>query len=100
MKVTYEFDTASEDYDYQEHEMYKQALNMAMALNKIFETWRSWVKYDAYPMINEYTEYWDDLDEEKKNFYLDHKIPDLDKMRGEMYEILQDTGVNLEKMGY
>ena len=99
MIVKYIFNTASEDYDYHEHEMYKQAFDTAHALSEIQDKMRSWLKYDATPIVDERSFFWEDLTEEKKRFYKENKIPDVDKMTDEIYEIIGDN-VNMEKMGY
>ena len=100
MKVIYEFNTLDENYDRSEHEMYKQAFNMMIAIYRIQDQLRDWVKWDSYPIINEYTEYWDDLSEDKKKFYKEHKIPDIDKLVDAIYNIIEDAGVRMEEMGY
>ena len=99
MIVKYEFNTASEDYDRAEYEMYKQAPDMAHALFEIDNRMRSWLKYNQCPMINETSFFWEDLTEEKKQFYKEYQIPDIDKMTDEIYDIIREN-VNMEKMGY
>ena len=100
MKVTYEFDTNSENYSLTEHEMFKQALNMCVALGKIQDLMRSWYKYDNYPICNEYSDFWEYLTEERKQFYKENKIPDIGRMTQEVYDCINDSGVNMEKLGY
>lgn len=98
MKITYEFDTMSEDYDLSEHEIIKQSTNFYVALVRIQDTIRSWVKYNSCPIIDEHTFYWDDLSEEKKAFYKENKIPDIDKMAEEIYGVIDSAGVNMDKI--
>lgn len=100
MKVIYEFNTMDENYDRSEHEMYKQSFNMMIALSRIEDELRSWRKWESYPIIDEYSEYWNDLSEEKKKIYLDNKTPDIDKMIDKIYNIIRDAGVRMEEMGY
>ena len=100
MKVTYEFNTTDENYDRSEHEMYKQAFNMMIALSRIEDEIRSWRKWESYPIIDEYSDFWNDLSEEKKNFYKEHKTPDIDKIVDKIYDIISDAGVRMEEMAY
>lgn len=99
MKVKFEFDTGDENFSYHELEMYKQAEDLAHALFEIQNRMRGWLKYDDIPYIDEKTFFWDDLTEEKKQFYREHKIPDIDRMVDEIKNIINEN-VNMEKMGY
>lgn len=99
MIIKYIFNTASEEYDAQEHEMYKQAFSSAHALYEIQNRLRSWTKYDDYPIVNENSFFWEDLTEEEKKKYKNNKIPDIDKMVEEINEIINDN-VDMEKIGY
>ena len=99
MIVQFTFDTASENYDSHELEVHKQALDMACALSEIQDKMRSWLKYDAVPYVDESTFFWDDLSEERKQFYKENKVPDVDRMTDEIYDIIGEH-VNMEKMGY
>lgn len=100
MKVKYEFDTMDENYDRSEHEMYKQSFNMMIALSHIEDELRSWRKWDSYPVVDEYSEYWDVLPEDRKEFYKNNKTPDIDKIVDRIYDIIEDAGVRMEEMGY
>lgn len=51
MKVIFEFDTESENFNPIELERYKQVDNMAKALGEILEKARSWDKYDERTAI-------------------------------------------------
>ena len=99
MIIQYTFNTESENFSYHELETYKQAQDMACALNEIKEKMRSWLKYDQVPYVDENTFFWNDLSDEKKQFYRENKIPDVDKMTDEIYDIINEN-VNMEKMGY
>lgn len=46
MKITYEFDTASENFDRYEYERINKSLDMALALHDIDSKIRGWRKYD------------------------------------------------------
>ena len=99
MKIKLEFDTGDENFSYHELEMYKQAEDSAHALFEIQNRMRGWSKYDDVPYIDEKTFFWDDLTEENKQFYREHKIPDVDRMVDEINNIINEN-VNMEKMGY
>ena len=99
MKVKFEFNSDNESFSYHELEMYKQAEDSARALYEIQNKMRSWLKYNQLPYIDEYSFFWEDLTEEKKQFYRDNKIPDVDKMTDEINAIINEN-VNMEKMGY
>lgn len=51
MKVTFEFDTQSENFDPQEYEVFKCAEDMARVLFEISNKLRSWEKYDEREAI-------------------------------------------------
>ena len=99
MKIEFKFNTDSENFSYNELEMYKQAEDSALALFEIQNRLRAWLKYDQVPYVDENTFYWSDLTEEKKQFYKEHKFPDVDKMVEEINAIISKN-VNMEKMGY
>ena len=46
MKITFEFDTDSENFDYQELEKYKNVDNITMALSQIADKVRYWYNKD------------------------------------------------------
>ena len=99
MKVKFEFNSDDESFSYHELEMYKQAEDSARALYEIQNKMKSWLKYNQLPYINEYSFFWEDLTEEKKQFYRNNQIPDVDKMTDEINGIINEN-VNMEKMGY
>ena len=88
MKVKFEFGTDDERFSYHELEMYKQAEDSARALYEIQNKMRGWLKYGQIPYIDEHTFFWDDLTEKKKQFYKNHKIPDIDRMVDEINAII------------
>lgn len=51
MKITYEFDTTTENYDRYEHERINKSLDMALALYDIDSKIRGWRKYDERDAI-------------------------------------------------
>ena len=51
MKVIFEFDTSSENFDIYELECHKQAENLAACLNEISNKVRGWYKYDNRELI-------------------------------------------------
>lgn len=76
MKVIYEFNTDSENYDRYEHETYKQAPQMLVALGNITNTLRSYYKYD------------------------DRGSVPIDEFYEKLWDCITDAGVDLERMGY
>lgn len=76
VKVTYEFNTDSDNFDYHEYQMYKQAPDMARALNEIFSKLRNYEKWDERESIPK------------------------DELRETMVEALRENNVSLEEMGY
>lgn len=76
MKVIYEFDTMSDNFDYHEYQVYKQAQDTAKALSEIFDKLRHYEKWDERESIPK------------------------DELRETMVEILNENNVSLEKMGY
>ena len=46
MKVKFEFDTQSENFDYHEYEVFNSAEEMVTALYEISNKLRGWEKYD------------------------------------------------------
>jgi hypothetical protein len=51
MKITYEFDTTSENFDRYEYERIRKSLDMALALYDIDSKIRGWRKYDERDTI-------------------------------------------------
>lgn len=51
MKITYEFDTMSENFDRYEYRRISKALDMALALYDIDSKIRGWIKYDERDTI-------------------------------------------------
>lgn len=51
MKVIFEFDTDSENFDNTELEAHYQSRSMAMCLNEIQNKLRGWYKYDERGLI-------------------------------------------------
>ena len=100
MKITYEFDTQSENYDRTEQARVEQSFNMMIALSRIQDRLRDWLKWDSYPVINEYTEYWNDLNEDQRKYCTEHKVADIDKIADEIYNIIDEAGVRLDEMIY
>lgn len=75
MKVKFEFDTQSEDFDRQEYEVFKCAEDMARALYEITNKLRNWEKYDEREAIP------------------------ADEIRESIMDIINEH-VDLEKLGY
>lgn len=75
MKVTFEFDTESENFDGCELERHYQANNMALCLHEITNQMRSWYKYDERETIP------------------------VDEIHQKIWDIIQEN-VNMEKLGY
>ena len=75
MKITLEFDTESENFDYCDLEMYKQARDMLMCLDAIREQLKTWENRDERVSIP------------------------ISEISDKIFEIMRDH-VNLEKMGY
>lgn len=75
MIVKYEFDSSSENFDFQEFEMFKQAQDMASCLFEIEEQLRSWRKWDER-----------------------REIP-VEEVCDTIFEIISNN-VDMEKMGY
>lgn len=77
MKITFEFDTDKEDFnDWQTLEIYKKAEDLASAVNSILEQVKSWYKWDNRSAIPQ------------------------EEIQDKIYQIINDEGINLEKMGY
>jgi hypothetical protein len=74
MKVTFEFDTDSENFDSIELEAHYQARDLVSCLSNILDKTRSWYKYDER-----------------------EEIP-TEEIRDEIVEIINDH-VNTEKLG-
>jgi len=67
MKVIFEFDTCSEDFDRSELERVKNADKMAYTLSKITDQLRSWYKYDergSIPIDEVHEKIWNIIEEE------------------------------------
>lgn len=75
MKITLEFDTESENFEYAELERHKQALEMLMCLDAIREQLIEWEKRDVRGSIP------------------------IDEISDRIFEIMHKY-VNFEKMGY
>lgn len=75
MKIIFEFDTESENFDRTELEIHQQAWNMASCLNDILNQLRSWYKYGER-----------------------EELP-VDEVRDRIIDIINEN-VNMEKMGY
>ena len=75
MKITFEFDTDSEDFDYSELERYKCVNDMAFCLNQIADKVRYWYNKD------------------------DRKTISTDEIGDTIFEIINDN-VNMGKIGY
>lgn len=76
MKVTYEFNTGSDNFDYHEYQMYRQAQDTARALSQIFDKLRTYEKWDERESIPK------------------------DELLDTMAEILKENNVSLDEMGY
>ena len=75
MKVTFEFDTESENFSQTELEAHYQAWRMAHCLSLIEDQLRQWYKYDNRPAIP------------------------TEEVRDTILEIIAEN-VNMERMGY
>lgn len=75
MKITFEFNTDNENFDYHELEIHKQAADMASCLFEIQNKLRGWYKYDERGEIPT-----EEVFEKINEIIVDH--------------------VNMEKMGY
>lgn len=73
MKVTYEFDTDSENFNSCEFEQYKSANDMAAALWELQEAIRTWYKYDPSDLTP-------------------------DALHDTFYDILSKNNINLERL--
>ena len=76
MKINFEFDTDSENFDYIELERYKQVDNMAICLGEIADKVRYWY-----------------------NKEIRNEIP-TEEIGDTIFEIIKDNNINLEKIGY
>ena len=76
MKIIFQFDTESENFDSTELETYLQAKNMASCISSILGKLRSWYKYDERPSIP------------------------TDEIQESIVEIINDSDVNVERMGF
>ena len=68
MKVTFEFDTLSENFDHSELERIKQVDNLTSALYEITSLIREWYKYDsrnAIPVEEISEKVWDIINEKR-----------------------------------
>ena len=110
MKITFEFDTESENFDNTELEAYKQAPHLVRALADICDKLRSWDKWDSFPKKQkiEDNEFFSG-DECYKNYKEDtnsyiEKYPeamaDPYEMCEEIWDILRENNVNMEDFGY
>lgn len=111
MKITFEFDTDSENFDNTELEACKQANKLVRTLNDITECIRSWEKWESYPKKRKIAE--DNVffsgDERYQNYKEDtnsyiEKYPeamaDPYQMCEEIWDILRENNVNMEDFGY
>ena len=99
MKVRFEFDTDDENFSQAELEAHYQAWRLVHCISEIQDRLRSWLKYDACPRVDEYSHFWNMLSDEQKKFYAEERVPDLDKMTDEIYDIINDN-VNMEHLRY
>ena len=76
MKITYEFDTCSENYDHHELITYQNAQKMLSTLSDITNQLRQWYKYDERGSIP------------------------VDEIYDKIWDIINDNNVSLEEMGY
>ena len=76
MKIVFEFDTDSENFDYIELERYKQVDKLAMCLGQIADKVRYWY-----------------------NKEIRNEIP-TEEIGDTIFEIIKDNNINLEKIGY
>lgn len=76
MITTFTFNTAAEDYDHTEYQTYVQAPQMLQALHEIEQQVRQWYKYDSRGAIP------------------------ADEIMDKIYDIIQEEGVDMERMGY
>ena len=107
MKVIMEFDTSEENFDRNELEMHKQSFEMMVALSRIVEQLNSWEKWGYTESKKVFAK------DENGNYKKDskgrrikewkqetvYKIP-VDVIKEELWDIIQDAGVSMEKMGY
>ena len=110
MKVIFEFDTDSENFDNTELEAYKQAPHLVRALADICDKLRSWDKWDSFPKKQKIED--NDFfsgDERYKNYKEDtnnyiEKYPEVMadpyEMCEEIWDILRENNVNMEDFGY
>lgn len=75
MKVKFEFDTESENFDMQELERHYQADKMAYCLSRITDQLRNWIKWDGRETIP------------------------VDEVHEKIWDIIQEE-VNMERLGY
>lgn len=76
MKVVFEFDTASEDFDQSELERHNQADKMARCLSHLDDKLRSYYKYDNRGKV------------------------DIDEFTQALWNIMEDDGIDLEELGW
>ena len=107
MKVTFTIDTESENYNPHELEMLQQAFSMMVALSGIQDKLRSWVKWGHEKKFQKFVK------DENGNYKKNSKgrrikewqsktvweVP-VDEIQDELWDIITDAGVNMEKMGY
>lgn len=76
MKITYEFDTDSENWESESmtRDQYEHAFQMLMALSKILDKTREWYKYDTREAIP-VEEVRDTI-----NDIINTQVPDIDKL--------------------
>lgn len=76
MKTKFEFDTGSENFDFSEYEIYKNAPALARCLGDITNQLRQWDKYDERELIP------------------------TEEIRDEICDIIQDNNINMADLGY
>lgn len=76
MKVTFEFDTESENFIYQDLERYKSVDKLCWALSDLADKIRSWTKYDER-----------------------NEIP-IDEIHETFYDILRNRNIDLGELIY
>lgn len=76
MKIIFEFDTESENFDYQELEKYKQVDKLIRVLSSFLDKVRTWNKWDERSAIP------------------------TEEIHKEFYDLVEEEGLDLSSMGY
>lgn len=105
MKVMFEFDTNSEDFDRNELETIQQAQHLASALFEIQEKVHSWAKHGCFPRMREqepidYVSGSEEYCKEINEFIKKHDIPDIYAIEDEINDIIIENGIDMERLGY